>query len=105
MNEENKAGEVLFAYGYIHHFLEGYARSCQTPQSELTSRLAELLHAEASGAVLRATNSMPTLRRKATGNKAVRTVAMARRTYSKTSRKKMTKATRLRLSKWKKAWW
>lgn len=100
-----RTGEVTFAYGYIRHFLQSYARSTTLSEAELTERVAGLLFAEVSREVHRAKDSVSTLRGEASeGGKTSRKVAVVKRSYRRAPHG-WTKAARLRLSRAMKRRW
>jgi hypothetical protein len=103
-----EAGEVLYAVGYIRHFLETYSFGCSLSTNELASRVATLILAQAGGQVLGTSDSLSTLRGEgAKRNKTTRKVALARGPHRKAQRvgKKWSPEQREKFTKTMKAVW
>jgi len=58
---------VIYTFARVEQFIEDYARSNKVPPHELASRVAELLHSNTGGEILRAQNQVPNVRSNGTG--------------------------------------
>ena len=72
MSEQTTEERIAYACGFVESWLQSYAASIGVPTQQLTDRVGQLLYSPQNGEVLRSSNHLPTLRRKATKKYKVR---------------------------------